>query len=63
MTEFLTDGVHLYEVAARQSVRNYGLTGGTFRYAIVRDVVSEATARLDDLHLAALSPVPDASST
>ena len=30
---------------------------GTISYVIIRDCVSEAVARIDDLHLAALSEV------
>ncbi len=55
---YLTDGVHLYEIADQRIVQNYGLRRGTISYTIIRDVVSEAVARVDDLHLAALSEVP-----
>jgi hypothetical protein len=54
---YLTDGVHLYEVAAQRTVQNFGLLRGTIRYVIIRDCVSEATATLDELNLAALSEV------
>jgi hypothetical protein len=54
---YLTDGIHLYEVVARRTVENYGLLRGTIRYVIIRDCVSEATATLDELNLAALSEV------
>jgi hypothetical protein len=54
---YLTDGVHLYEIAAQRTVQNYGLRRGTISYTILRDVVSEATASVDDLTLAALSEV------
>ncbi|MGH2887298.1 MAG: hypothetical protein ACRDPA_32145 [Solirubrobacteraceae bacterium] len=54
---YLTDGVHLYEVAAQRTVQNFGLMRGTIRYVIIRDCVSEATATIDDLQLAALSEV------
>jgi hypothetical protein len=54
---YLTDGTHLYEIAARRAVRNYGLGRGTIRYVIIRDCVSEAVAKIDELHLAALSEV------
>lgn len=54
---FLTDGVRLYEIAAQRTVRNYGLAGGTISYTILRDCVSERTAQVDDLHLAALTEV------
>jgi hypothetical protein len=54
---YLTDGTHLYEVAAQRTVQNYGLRRGVIRYTIIRDVVSEATATVDELQLAALSIV------
>ena len=54
---YLTDGTHLYELAERRTVQNYGLARGTISYMIIRDCVSEATATIDDLHLAALSEV------
>jgi hypothetical protein len=55
---YLTDGIHLYEIAAQRTVQNYGLRRGTISYTIIRDCVSEAVATVDDLHLAALSEVP-----
>jgi hypothetical protein len=54
---YLTDGVHLYEVAAQRTVQNYGLRRGVISYTIIRDCVSGATATIDELHLAALSEV------
>jgi len=54
---YLTHGIHLYEVVARRTVQNFGLLRGTIRYTIIRDCVSEATATLDELNLAALSEV------
>jgi hypothetical protein len=54
---YLTDGIHLYEIAARRTVQNFGLRRGTISYVIIRDCVSEATATIDDLQLAALSEV------
>ena len=54
---YLTDGIHLYELVARRTVQNYGLLRGSISYVIIRDCVSEATATIDDLHLAALSEV------
>jgi hypothetical protein len=54
---YLTDGTHLYEVAAQRTVQNNGLRRGVIRYTIIRDVVSEATATVDELQLAALSIV------
>ena len=56
-TRYLTDGVHLYEIAEQRTVENYGVRRGTISYTIIRDVVSEAVARVDDLHLAALTEV------
>jgi hypothetical protein len=38
-------------------VQNFGLKRGSIRYLIIRDCVSEATATIDDLQLAALSEV------
>lgn len=54
---YLTDGVHLYEIADQRTVENYGLLRGTIRYTIIRDCISEAVARIDEVHLAALSEV------
>jgi len=54
---YLTDGTRLYEVVARRTVQNYGLQRGSIRYVVIRDCVSEATATIDDLQLAALSEV------
>jgi hypothetical protein len=54
---YLTDGTHLYEIAAQRTVQNYGLCRGLISYTIIRDCVTEATATIDDLHLAALSEV------
>ena len=54
---YLTDGTNLYEIAAQRTVQNYGLRRGVIRYTIIRDVISEATATIDELQLAALSEV------
>jgi hypothetical protein len=54
---YLTDGINLYEVIARRTVQNYGLSRGVIRYTVLRDCISEATATLDELNLAALSEV------
>ncbi len=54
---YLTDDTHLYEIAAQRTVQNFGLRRGTISYTIIRDCISEATAAIDDLHLAALSEV------
>jgi hypothetical protein len=54
---YLTDGTNLYEVVSRRTVQNYGRLRGSIRYVIIRDCVTEATATIDDLHLAALSEV------
>jgi len=55
--KYLTDGVHLYEIAAQRTVQNYGLQRGTIRYTILRECVTEAMAAMGDLDLAALSEV------
>lgn len=55
--KYVTDGVHLYEIAAQRTVQNYGLRRGIISYTIIRDCVSEAVASVDDLHLAALTEV------
>jgi len=57
VTRYLTDGRNLYEIAAQRTVQNYGLKRGTISYIILRDCVSEATAPVDELTLAALSEV------
>ena len=54
---YLTDGIHLYEIASQRTVQNFGRLRGTIRYVIIRDCVTEATATIDELHLAALSLV------
>ena len=60
--KYLTDGVHLYEVADQRVVENYGLRRGAISYTILRDCVSEITATLDELTLAALSEVSSSTS-
>ena len=57
---YLTDGTNLYEIAAQRTVTNYGRLQGTISYVIIRDCVSESTATIDDVHLAALAEVPRA---
>jgi hypothetical protein len=54
---YLTDGTHLYEVVTRRSVQNFGRQRGVIRYTTIRDCVSEATATIDDLQLAALTQI------
>jgi hypothetical protein len=54
---YLTDGTHLYEIAAQRTVQNFGRTRGLIRYVIIRDCVSEAIATVDWLNLAALTVV------
>jgi hypothetical protein len=54
---YFTDGVHLYEAAAQRTVQNFGLRRGVIRYTVLRDCISELTATMDDLQLAALSEV------
>jgi hypothetical protein len=60
--EYLTDGVHLYEIAAQRVVDNYGLIKGKIRYVILRDCVSEAVATMHELDVAALSEVQTGES-
>ncbi len=55
--KYLTDGTHLYEIAAQRTVQNFGLRRGVIRYTIIRECVSEETATIDELQLAALSEV------
>lgn len=38
-------------------MKNYGLAGGLIRYVVIRDCVSEAICKVDELQLAALSAV------
>ncbi len=54
---YLTDGIHLYEIADQRTVRNYGLRRGHISYTILRDCVTEAVASMGELDLAALSEV------
>jgi len=63
ITEYLSDGVHLYEIVAERAVRNYGLRGGTIRTVILRDVVTETIAPVGDIDLLALTPVPHERGT
>ncbi len=58
--KYLTDGIHLYEIADQRTVENYGLLRGAIRYVILRDCASEAVARMSEVDLAALSEVPQA---
>jgi hypothetical protein len=55
--KYLTDGRHLYEVAAHRTVQNFGLQRGVIRYVVIRECVTEATLTIDELQLAALSEV------
>jgi hypothetical protein len=62
--EYLTDGVHLYEIAARRTVQNVGThwrSGGRYgpqiKYVILRDAVTEATAKVEELDVAALTEI------
>lgn len=60
MTEFLTDGVKLYEVAGVDAQENFGLTGGVLSRTILRDCAAaddDEVWVVDDLTLAALSEV------
>ncbi len=60
---YLTDGIHLYEIAAQRTVENYGLLRGTIRYAVIRDCVTEAVATMSELDLATLSEVSHIGSS
>jgi hypothetical protein len=55
--KYVTDGIHLYEIADQRTVQNFGRLGGTIRYVLIRDCVTEAVARMGELDLAALSEV------
>lgn len=52
---YFTDGAHLFEIVC--TVLAYRLGRGPIRYIILRDCVSEAIAKVDELQLAALSLV------
>ena len=61
---YLTDGVNLYEVASEQHVQNAGTyerSGGRhgpyLNVTHIRDVVTEATAAVQDLDMACLTEV------
>jgi len=54
---YLTDGRNLYEIASQRTVTNYGRAGGTISYTVLRDCVSLAEARVDDLTLVALEQI------
>jgi hypothetical protein len=54
---YLTDGTHLYEIAAQRAVQNFGRTRGVILYVVIRDCVTEAIATIDWLNLAALTVV------
>jgi hypothetical protein len=54
---YLTDGGHLYEIAAQRTVENFGLQRGVIRYVVIRDCVTEATSTVDELQLVALTEV------
>jgi hypothetical protein len=60
--EYLTDGVHLYEIAAQRVVENYGLLKGKIGYTVLRDCISETVATMTDLDLVALSEVQTGNS-
>ena len=62
--KYLTDGIHLYEIAAQRTVQNAGCFwrsggrhGATISYTVLRDCMSEATATIDELQLTVLSEV------
>jgi hypothetical protein len=52
---YFTDGTRLFEIVC--TVLAYRLGRGAIRYIILRDCVSEATTKVDELQLAALSLV------
>ena len=54
---YLTDGTHLYEIAAQRTVQNFGRTRGVIRYVIIRDCVTGMMATIDELNLTALTVV------
>jgi hypothetical protein len=60
---YLTDGIHLYEIAAQRTVENFGLMRGTIRYTVIRDCVTEAVATMNELDLATLSEVSHTGSS
>lgn len=67
--DYITDGVHLYEVAARRTVQNAGCywrSGGrhdrVMRYVVLRDTVSESCCTVDDVDLVAYRTVAPAVS-
>jgi hypothetical protein len=60
---YLTDGTHLYEIAAQRTVQNFGLKRGTIRYVVIRDCASEAVVTMNELDLAALSEVAQTDSS
>jgi len=44
--KYLTDGLHLYEIAAQRTVQNYGRRGGTISYTIDRGVAASVSPPL-----------------
>ena len=60
---YLTDGIHLYEIAAQRTVENFGLLRGKIRYVVIRDCVTEAVATMNELDLATLSEVSHTGSS
>lgn len=55
--DYLTDGTHLFEIAARRTVQNFGPTRGLIRYVIIRDCVTGSISTVDEFNLAALTVV------
>jgi hypothetical protein len=49
--DYLTDGVRLYEVIVSNLVQNYGLRGGSVRYAVVRDCRTEEERAMSGVEL------------
>jgi hypothetical protein len=58
VVNYLTDGRHLYEIAAQRTIQNFGLKQGVIRRVVIRECITEATATIDELQLATLSEVP-----
>jgi hypothetical protein len=54
---YLTDGTNLYEIAAQRTVQISGPGAALSATSSSRDCITEATAAIDDLQLAALFEV------
>lgn len=67
--KYLTDGTHLYEIAAQRTVKNAGCFwrsggrhGDSISYIILRDCVSEASVSAAQMDLLVLSPIVTSGS-